>query len=81
MGHFYGALRYADDLMILAPSPDALRKMLAHREEYAGSHGIPFHASKTQLICFRRTSVLAFGFAVTLAISRLTTSSWQHFAA
>ena len=55
-GHFSGALCYADDLTILAPSPDALRKMLAHCEEYAGSHGICFNASKTQLICFRRTS-------------------------
>ena len=54
--HFSGALCYADDLTILAPCPDALRKMLAHCEEFAESHGIRFNASKTQLICFRRTS-------------------------
>ena len=54
--HFSGSLCYADDLTILAPCPDALRKMLAHREEFAESHGIRFNASKTQLICFRRTS-------------------------
>ena len=54
--HFSGALCYADDLTILAPCPDALRKMLAFCEEYAESHGIRFNASKTQLICFRRTS-------------------------
>ena len=33
--HFSGALCYADDLTILAPCPDALRKMLALCEEYA----------------------------------------------
>lgn len=33
--HFSGALCYADNLIILAPSPDGLRKMLAHCESYA----------------------------------------------
>ena len=55
--YFSGALCYADDLTILAPSPDALRKMLALCEEYAQSHCIQFNPSKTQLICFRRTAV------------------------
>ena len=54
--HFSGALSYADDLTIFAPCPGALRKMLTHCEEFAESHGIRFNASKTQLICFRRTS-------------------------
>jgi len=53
--HFSGALCYADDLTILAPSPDALRKMLSDCETYADSHGIRFNVSKTQLICFRRS--------------------------
>ena len=53
---FAGAFCYADDLTILAPSPDALRKMIADCEAFAGSHGLYFNASKTQLICFRRTS-------------------------
>ncbi len=55
--HFSGALCYADVLTILAPCPDALRKMLSHCVEYAESHGIRFNASKTQLICFRRSSL------------------------
>ena len=38
---------------ILAPSPDALRKMLAQCEAYAVSHDIRFNVSRTQLICFR----------------------------
>ena len=51
--HFSGALCY---LTILAPCPDALRKMLALCEEYSVFHGVHFSASKMQLICFRRTS-------------------------
>ena len=53
--HFCGALCYADDLTNLAPSPDALRKMLAQCEAYAVSHDIRFNVSKTQLICFRHS--------------------------
>ena len=56
--HFCGALCYADDLTILAPSPDSLRKMLAHCEAYADSHGLHFNVAKTQLICFRRSPAL-----------------------
>ena len=54
--HFSRALCYADDLTILAPSPDALRKMLTICEEFAQTHGIHFNASKTQLICFRHSA-------------------------
>ena len=53
---FSGALCYADDLTILAPSPDALRKMLTTCEEFAQTHGIVFNASKTQIICFRHSA-------------------------
>ena len=53
---FAGAFCYADDLTILAPSPDALRKMLVRCEDFAQSHGIRFNAAKSQLICFRRSS-------------------------
>ena len=45
--YFSGALCYGDDLTVLAPSPDALRKMLALCEEYAQSHSIQFNPSKT----------------------------------
>ena len=51
--HVAGVLCYADDLTILAPSPDALRKMIADCEAFGQSHGLCFNASKTQLICFR----------------------------
>ena len=47
-----------DDLTILAPSPDALRKMLTICEEFAQIHGIVLNASKTQIICFRHSAAL-----------------------
>ena len=41
-----------DDLVLLAPSPSALRIMLHCCEDFAISHGLRFNASKTQLIRF-----------------------------
>ena len=49
---FAGALCYADDLVLLAPSPSALRLQLQCCEQFALSHAIKFNASKTQLIRF-----------------------------
>ena len=51
-GLFVGAVCYADDIALLAPSPSALRLMLKHCEEFAISRGLSFNASKTQLIRF-----------------------------
>ena len=53
--HFASTFCYADDLTILAPSPDALSKMIAECESFAKSHGLWFNATKTQLICFQRS--------------------------
>ena len=52
---FLGALCYADDLALLAPSPSALRLMLQECELFAARYGLRFNASKTQLIRFART--------------------------
>lgn len=49
---FAGALCYADDLVLLAPSPAALRIMLRCCENFALKRGLRFNASKTQLIRF-----------------------------
>ena len=49
---FAGALCYADDLILLAPSLSALRLMLSSCESFSISHGLKFNASKTQLIRF-----------------------------
>ena len=50
--HYAGALCYADDLVLLAPSPSALRIMLRCCEDFACDRGLRFNASKTQLIRF-----------------------------
>ena len=49
---FAGALCYADDLVLLAPSPSALRIMIRCCEDFAASRDLRFNASKTQLIRF-----------------------------
>ena len=49
---FAGALCYADDLVLLAPSPSALRIMLHCCEVFALNRGLRFNATKTQLIRF-----------------------------
>ena len=54
--HYVGAVCYADDLALLAPSLSALRIMLDTCIRYASSHSLVFNASKTQLIRFSRTA-------------------------
>ena len=46
-GFFVGAVCYADDVALLAPSPSALHMMLHCCEDFAGSRGLIFNASKT----------------------------------
>ena len=50
--HYPGALCYADELVLLAPSPSALRLMLSSCQEFALDRGLRFNATKTQLIRF-----------------------------
>ena len=50
--HYAGPLCYADDLVLLAPSPSALRLMLSSCQEFALERGLRFNATKTQLIRF-----------------------------
>ena len=50
---FVGAICYADDIVLLAPCPSALRIMLKICDKYAHDHGLSFNDDKTQLICFR----------------------------
>lgn len=44
-GLFASALCYAYDLVLLAPSPAALRILLHHCETFAGTHLLIFNAS------------------------------------
>ncbi len=53
LGSFFaGALCYADDLVILAPSPSSLRLMLNCCEGFAARRGLLFNPAKTKLVRF-----------------------------
>ena len=46
--HFVGALAYADDITLLAPTLTALRKMLAICDAYAEDYNIKFNGAKSE---------------------------------
>jgi Reverse transcriptase (RNA-dependent DNA polymerase) len=48
--HFMGALAYADDIVLLSPSPIALRKMLEICDTYALDYNICFNAKKSKCL-------------------------------
>ena len=48
--HFVGALAYADDLVLLAPTASAMRKLLTICEDYAREYSISFNASKSKCL-------------------------------
>lgn len=54
MGNFFvGALAYADDVVLLAPTPHAMRAMLAVCEKYAIEFCVAFNASKSKCIVIK----------------------------
>ena len=58
VGHvFTGAIAYADDLVLLAPSQNAMRNMLRVCEAYAGDYDMLFNASKSKcVVCSPKSS-------------------------
>ena len=50
---FVGVLAYADDIVLLAPTPDALRLMLKLCDHYANNFNILFNASKSKCLIMR----------------------------
>jgi len=48
--NFVGAVAYADDLVLLAPSASALRKMLAICDAYAAEYCMSFNAQKAKCL-------------------------------
>jgi len=55
--HFVGTLAYADDLVLLAPTASAMRKLLAINlcEDYAREYSISFNALKSKcLVAIRK---------------------------
>jgi hypothetical protein len=49
---FYGALGYADDIILMCPSVQGTKEMLLTCEEYANNHKIKFNVTKSQIIAF-----------------------------
>jgi Reverse transcriptase (RNA-dependent DNA polymerase) len=52
---FVGALAYADDLVLLAPSANAMRRMLQICDAFAAHYNIIFNAQKSKCLCCRPT--------------------------
>jgi len=51
IGSYYvGVLAYADDIVLLAPSPAAMCRMLQICDEYANEHSTVFNGSKSKCI-------------------------------
>ena len=48
--HFVGALRYADDIILLSPAATGLREMITICEEYANEHSILFNGKKSKYL-------------------------------
>ena len=47
---FVGCLAYADDIVLVAPTPSAMRKMLLICDEFATEFSISFNASKSKCV-------------------------------
>ena len=50
--NFLGSLGYADDIVLIAPSPSAMRKLFAICDGYASDFDIIFNADKSKFIVF-----------------------------
>ena len=50
--YFYGILGFADDIILLCPSLDGLRKRIKICEDFAEDHSILFNGSKSKLLVF-----------------------------
>ena len=54
-----GALAYADDLTLLAPSPAALRRLLFICKQFGATNMLKFNPDKTQCIKFSRSCTVS----------------------
>ena len=53
VGHyFFGALGYADDIILLCPTLSGLKEMIKICESYAAEHSIAFNGAKSKLLIF-----------------------------
>ena len=54
---FVGCLAYADDIVLVAPTPTAMRLMLVICDEFASEFDIKFNASKSKCVVIKAKSV------------------------
>lgn len=57
---FVGALAYADDIVLLAPTPTAMRKLLSICDTFAADNDICFNATKSKCIIINPQQVRKF---------------------
>ena len=50
--HYFGALGYADDIVLLCPTKEGLRKMIQICEKYAAEPDLLFNGTKSKLLIF-----------------------------
>ena len=58
---FLGALAYADDIVLLAPTPSAIRKLLYICDDYARQYSLVFNGNKSKCIFFPGTKEVGHG--------------------
>ena len=57
--YFVGALAHADDVVLLAPSANAMRRMLLICDEFGTEYNVVFNVNKTKCINFRPSKHVA----------------------
>ena len=57
---YAGSFGYVDHIVLLAPSPSAMRRLLRECELFSNTTGLTFNASKIQLIYFQRAKSRSF---------------------
>jgi len=81
---FVRALAYADDIVLLAPTDSAMRKMLKICEEYAGNLSVIFNASKSKCVVCQskqRIKTTCINSSIQFAINSSpidVVNSWPH---
>ena len=50
---FVGALAYADDVVLLAPTAHAMRRLLSIHDEYGSEYSMSFNANKSKCLIFQ----------------------------
>jgi hypothetical protein len=83
IGHwFVAALAYADDILLLAPTPRALRRMLSICENFAAEYNVTFNCNKSKSINMHAHKYIRTGKSdPTFAINGKTienVDTWSH---